>query len=160
MAVNTPAITAKAQPLVITIHPAPSALERFNNTFATTPSPSRISTSVPINSPKHFASMKGLLFSVLTPIELPNPVERAGDRSLPQVVHLLALSVLQIRLPGAINRPIRAKIFQVFEVANGQAGGVGRSERGSSVFRHGSNYRAVENVRLKLHQQFIGNHAA
>src|SRR5262249_45127195 len=57
IAVNTPAMTAKAQPLAITIQPAPSAFERLSNTFATTPSPRNMSTSVPMNSPKHFASI-------------------------------------------------------------------------------------------------------
>jgi len=42
IAVNTPAMTAKAQPLAITIQPAPSAFERLSKTFATTPSPSNI----------------------------------------------------------------------------------------------------------------------
>jgi len=50
-AVNMPAITANAQPAVITIHPEFSALERFNKTPATTPSPSSTNTSVPRNSP-------------------------------------------------------------------------------------------------------------
>src|SRR5262250_2846437 len=58
IATNTPAITANAQPLVMTIQPAPSAFERLSKTFATTPSPNRINTSVPMNSPKHFAHMK------------------------------------------------------------------------------------------------------
>ena len=55
---NTPAITANAQPLAITIQPAPSAFERLSKTFATTPSPNRINTNVPMNSPKHFTNMK------------------------------------------------------------------------------------------------------
>jgi hypothetical protein len=47
-----PAITANAQPVVMTSQPPPSALERFKRTPATTPFPSRISTNVPMNSPK------------------------------------------------------------------------------------------------------------
>jgi hypothetical protein len=57
IAVNTPAITANAQPLAITIQPAPSAFDRLSKTFATTPLPSSMSMSVPMNSPKHFVSM-------------------------------------------------------------------------------------------------------
>src|SRR5256884_10008681 len=51
MAVNTPAITANAQPAVITIHPPPSAFDRLSSTAATTPSPSSIRIIVPKNSP-------------------------------------------------------------------------------------------------------------
>jgi len=53
IAANTPAITANAQPVVITIQPEPSAFERFKTTPATTPSPNKINTKVPINSPKN-----------------------------------------------------------------------------------------------------------
>src|SRR5262245_39601867 len=52
IAVNTPAMTARAQPVVITIQPAFSAFDRLSSTPATTPSPSKIKTSVHINSPK------------------------------------------------------------------------------------------------------------
>jgi hypothetical protein len=52
MAANTPPTTAKAQPAVITIQPLPSAFDRFKSTHATTPSPSKISTRVPTNSPR------------------------------------------------------------------------------------------------------------
>src|SRR2546430_4492928 len=53
IAVNTPAITATAHPVEITIHPLPSAFERFSSTAATTPSPSKIKIIVPRNSPSH-----------------------------------------------------------------------------------------------------------
>src|SRR6516165_6231123 len=52
MAANTPTITARAQPAVMTIHPDDSAFERLSSTPATTPLPSRIRISVPMNSPK------------------------------------------------------------------------------------------------------------
>ena len=51
IAVNTPHITAKAHPAVITIQPEFSAFDFFSSTPATTPSPSSTSTSVPMNSP-------------------------------------------------------------------------------------------------------------
>src|SRR5215469_15684576 len=99
---NTPAITANAQPLVMTIQPAPSAFERFSRTPATTPSPNRISISVPMNSPKHFASIKRLLrdsdFAGLD-----HPVERFADRPLPKFIQLLALPVFKIRFPGVVH---------------------------------------------------------
>src|SRR5215471_2476464 len=58
IAVNTPHITANAHPAVITIQPEFSALDFFSNTPATTPSPNRISTVVPMNSPNQGASMR------------------------------------------------------------------------------------------------------
>src|ERR1700740_2665430 len=109
IAVNTPAITANAQPLAITIQPAPSAFDRLSNTFATTPLPSSISMSVPMNSPKHLASMRQLPF-YLNP-DSGHPIERFGHRPLPKAVHLVALSICEVRLPGAINQPVRAQIF-------------------------------------------------
>ena len=47
---NTPTITAMAQPKVITIQPLFCALDWLKRTAATTPSPSRISSAVPITS--------------------------------------------------------------------------------------------------------------
>ena len=52
MAVNTPAITAIAHPVLMTIHPEPSPLDFRSRTLATTPFPMRISTMVPMNSPQ------------------------------------------------------------------------------------------------------------
>src|SRR5277367_1720142 len=52
-AVKIPQTTAKPQPVAMTIHPLFSAFERFRSTPATTPLPSRMSTSVPMNSPKN-----------------------------------------------------------------------------------------------------------
>src|SRR5919197_4427867 len=51
IAVNTPAMTANAQPAVITIQPLPSALVPLSSAPATTPLPSKMSTIVPRNSP-------------------------------------------------------------------------------------------------------------
>ena len=45
-----PAMTPKPQPKVMTIHPEFWALEWFNSTAATTPSPNRIRSAVPIVS--------------------------------------------------------------------------------------------------------------
>ena len=55
--VSTPQSTAKAQPAVMTIQPAFSALDCLRRTPATTPSPSRMTTRVPRNSPKKGDSM-------------------------------------------------------------------------------------------------------
>src|SRR5271165_6743491 len=57
IAVKTPEITAIAQPVVMTIQPEFSAFDFFNNTPATTPSPIRINTSVPMNSPNQGESI-------------------------------------------------------------------------------------------------------
>src|SRR2546423_2655369 len=50
-AVQMPATTAIPHAVAITIQPEFSPLVLFNRTFATTPSPRRINTSVPMNSP-------------------------------------------------------------------------------------------------------------
>ena len=51
--VKMPVITAKAQPVVMTIQPAPSALLPLSRTLATTPLPIRMRIRVPMNSPKN-----------------------------------------------------------------------------------------------------------
>src|SRR6266446_1223035 len=53
MAVNIPATTAIPHPVVMAIHPAFSPFDFFSRTLATTPSPSKISTNVPMNSPRN-----------------------------------------------------------------------------------------------------------
>src|SRR5271165_3361647 len=57
IAVNTPHITAKAHPAVMTSQPEFSALDFLRRTAATTPSPSRMSTRVPMNSPNQGVSI-------------------------------------------------------------------------------------------------------
>src|SRR5262252_4514626 len=104
IATNTPAITANAQPLVMTIQPASSAFERLSKTFATTPSPNSIDTSVPMNSPKHFASTQIPPPPIQTR-QLVDPIERAGHGSLPKVVELIALSIRQVGFPGVVDLP-------------------------------------------------------
>src|SRR5699024_11190437 len=47
----TPMVTPSPQPMVMTIHPAPSAFDHFNNTPPTTPTPNVIKTIVPRSSP-------------------------------------------------------------------------------------------------------------
>src|SRR5271170_5234410 len=62
MAVKMPATTAIPQAVVMTIQPEFSPFDFFRRTLATTPSPSRINTSVPINSPRNGPCMvRGLL---------------------------------------------------------------------------------------------------
>src|SRR5215469_1263118 len=150
-AVNTPAITANAQPLVITIQPAPSAFERFNKTFATTPSPSNIKTSVPMNSPKHFTNIRNSPL-LIQRVELAHPIERARYRPLPKVVHLIPFSVFQVWRPGAVGRPVCAQIIQVFEISDGQTSRISCTESGGRILRCGAYHRPVENIRLELHQ--------
>src|SRR5260370_17386675 len=60
-AVNTPAITANAHPVVMTIHPPPSPFERLSSTPATTPSPSNIKIIVPRNSPTNVDVIRSFL---------------------------------------------------------------------------------------------------
>src|ERR1700688_4768511 len=64
IATKTADITANAQPLVMTIHPEPCALECLSKTLATQPFPSKIKTRVPMNSPSsgEVISICSLLF--------------------------------------------------------------------------------------------------
>src|SRR5215469_14348364 len=52
-AVQMPATTARPHAVAITIQPEFSPLDFLSRTFATTPSPSRTKTSVPMNSPRN-----------------------------------------------------------------------------------------------------------
>jgi hypothetical protein len=75
-AVKIPQSTAKAQPVVMTIHPAPSALVRLRTQAATTPSPSSIIMKVPANSPSNvFSANPGT-----TPTRIQPPAIDAGQR--------------------------------------------------------------------------------
>jgi len=58
IAVKTPKITPNPHPVAIAVHPAPSALDSFNRTLATTPEPKIIKTMVPKNSPNKFVIVK------------------------------------------------------------------------------------------------------
>ncbi len=57
IAVNTPHMTARAHPVVMTSHPEFSALLLWRRTPALTPLPRRIRTKVPLNSPNQGVSM-------------------------------------------------------------------------------------------------------
>ena len=57
VAAKTPIITAIAHPVVMTIQPPFSALDRWRSTAATTPSPKRISIPVPTISDTKLLSM-------------------------------------------------------------------------------------------------------
>src|SRR6516165_11690954 len=132
IAVNTPAITANAQPLVITIQPAPSAFERFSKTFATTPSPNKTSMSVPTNSPKHFASIEKLLFGFGF-VESRRPIKRPTHRTLPEAVQLIALSPVQVWFPHAVNFPVFTEVFEISEVASNETRSIGRAQCGGCI---------------------------
>src|SRR5215472_3066146 len=123
-AVKMPHNTANAQPVVMTIQPAPSAFERFSSTLATTPSPNRISTSVPANSPtngefmsprvskafgtdsRETARLRPRPFKTLflqAHALLFRPVECPCDRLLPQAIHLFALIGSHRQIPHLDN---------------------------------------------------------
>src|SRR5208282_1621337 len=92
---KTPAITANAHPAVITIHPLPSAFERFSSTPATTPLPSSTRIMVPRNSPtngeviQQSPSNVVVLGKTLAGASRIDPIKRTRDRFLPLFVHLL-----------------------------------------------------------------------
>src|SRR5712692_8833717 len=105
MAVKTPAITASAHPVVITIQPPPSAFERLSSTAATTPSPSKIRIRVPRNSPSSGEVMSGTSLGF-------HPVERASYRFLPLLIEPLTLRLSKMRLPRTVHGPRGAQFFQ------------------------------------------------
>src|SRR5450432_2918710 len=103
IAVKMPVITANAQPVVIAIQPAPSALVRLSSTLATTPLPIRIRISVPMNSPKNFDAIEFLS-------RLVQPIERPRHGLLPKPVQFLPAGRLHLRLPGLIHGPAPAQV--------------------------------------------------
>src|SRR6476469_162117 len=60
-ATKTPTMTAKHQPVVMTIQPAFCAFDLLSRTPATTPSPSRMRNSVPRSSPQNNPVIPALL---------------------------------------------------------------------------------------------------
>src|ERR1700684_764911 len=123
MAVNMPAITANAHPAVITIHPEPSALERFSKTPATTPFPSNIITRVPKNSPSSADLIEfPFVQAKHSPAEGPalqtsprslQPIGGLRHGALPVAVHFVARFLFHVRLPGLLHCPIRSQLVQV-----------------------------------------------
>jgi len=93
MAVKTPAITAKAHPVVIAIQPLPSAFERLSSTAATTPSPSRTKNHRPRNSP----STGEVISECLRQDSIQS--KRSCNRFLPLFIQLLAFHLGEMRLP-------------------------------------------------------------
>src|SRR5207245_11465988 len=100
-----PANTASAHPVVITIQPPPSAIERVSNTAATTPSPSKIRIKVPRNSPSNGEVMSGASLRF-------HPVERPSYRLLPLSIELLTFCLSKMRLPRTVHGPLGAQFFQ------------------------------------------------
>src|SRR5579863_428774 len=157
-------MTAKHQPAVITIQPAPSAFERLSRTFATTPSPRRMSISVPMNSPKHFVSICQVplplaLFLNQSTQESAHPVKRLANGSFPHGVHFFTLGIRQIWSPGVVYRPVSAQIVEIIEIADRQSGSVCRSQSCGRSTGHRTDHRQVENVGLELHQQIVFDHS-
>src|SRR5215469_8068065 len=133
-ATNTPANTANAQPVAITIQPLPSAFDRFRSTPATTPSPSKISTSVPANSPKtgdviSFSSLFNAAALSEKPETSRRPVKRPCHGLFPFLVHTVARRILHLRLPRLVHSPVGAQLIEVFVESDRKSCCVRRSER-------------------------------
>src|SRR4029077_1225708 len=88
-----------------------------------------------------------------------DPVEGASHRLLPHPVESLPRWFVHLRLPGVVHGPIGAQFVCVSEEANGEAGGIRSAERGR-LADHWAHHGPIENVRLKLHQEFVHDHAA
>src|ERR1700742_1632795 len=155
-AVNTPAMTAKHQPVVITIQPLFSPFVCRSTTFATTPLPSKIMIIVPKNSPKN---AECILSPCRRRLLLFDPVQRPAYGFLPRAEQRAAAAFCHLRFPALIDSPIAHEIFPVAPIPDGQTRGISRAQRGRlGDFR--PDHRHIENVGLKLHEQFIDHHAA
>src|SRR5215813_3185905 len=140
IAANTPAITAKAHPAVITIQPDASPFDLFRSTQATTPSPRRIRISVPTNSPKkgviiffsirvdsQFVRSTRKLCPCLESLPL-HPAEGSRYRFLPFRIESFAGFAFHMALPHMIHAPLLAQFSQILIEADSKACGVARSE--------------------------------
>src|SRR6516225_4251027 len=87
------------------------------------------------------------------------PIERPGNRLLPEPVHPFPMFTFHVWLPRAIHRPPRSQVIEAFEKASGQASRVGRPQGGRFLHR-GSHHLTVQDVGLKLHEQLVVHHAA
>src|SRR6266404_4964380 len=152
-AVNTPAITANAQPAVITIHPAPSLFVRFSSTPATTPSPSNINIIVPRNSPRKGDVIRRFL-SHASHESLVHPIKGPCHSLVPLPVQTLTAPLFHARLPFAVHRPIRPQLLQPRKKTNRQPRHISRAQR-RSLLNHRTHHFAIQNIRLKLHQQLV-----
>src|SRR5437763_8994223 len=148
MAVKTPVITASAQPAVITIQPEPSPFDFRSSTLATTPLPIRMSTIVPMNSPRNRLSTLVL-----------HPIERSRHCLLPKRIQALAPRRIHLWLPGVLHGPTAAEVIDIFVKPYGQTRCVRRAES-RRLFDRGAHDSAVEDVGLELHEQLVFDHPA
>src|SRR5215475_4106398 len=118
-------MTAKAQPAVMTIQPEPSAFDRFNRTLATTPSPSRINTRVPMNSPRNGDA---ILFFLSSHLVL-EPVKGSANGTLPEAIHFIALRRIELRIPTPIHLPVGAQVICILEESHCQPRSIGGPQR-------------------------------
>src|SRR4030095_16835906 len=123
-AVNMPAMTANAQPAVITIQPPPAALDLFRTTFATTPFPSRIKTSVPKNSPS-IGETIGLVCVLGKGVD---PVERARHGFFPIPIQSFARRLIHFGCPGLVRQPVFTEIINVLVKPDGKTRRVCRAK--------------------------------
>src|ERR1022692_2514078 len=167
MAVNTPVITAKAHPVVMASQPVPSALLRLSNMLATAPLPIRMRIIVPMNSPKKLDAIGSSCaigvgknsWQQEAPAPQLQPVERPGDGLLPKRVQFLAPGGFHLRAPGMVHAPAGAEIVDILKESDGESGGVGGAE-GGGFLHGGAHHRPVQNIRLELHEEIVGDHAA
>ena len=88
-----------------------------------------------------------------------NPVKGSIHRFFPLPVVFFPYTVFHGRLPGFIDGPVFAQLLRIGPVSDSHTGGIGGAQ--SRRLRNGrSNYRHVEQISLKLHEQLVGDHAA
>src|SRR5215469_18476340 len=125
-AVHMPATTARPQAVAITIQPEFSPLDFLSRTFATTPSPSRIKTSVPMNSPRNGPCITPPVtkFSHQRDVLL-GPIKASRDCLFPEVIQAISCLRVHFRLPTAIRHPVGGKFIGILKEPNCQPGSIG-----------------------------------
>src|ERR1700685_1318400 len=106
-ATNTPAITPKPQPAVMTIQPDFSPFDWRSKTLATTPFPSNIMIIVPKNSPRNTECMLSPFHRCLFLIcrALVNPIQGPADGLLPRSEQRAAALFVHLRRPAFVDLP-------------------------------------------------------
>src|SRR5580698_968781 len=155
-AVNTPAMTAKHQPVVITIQPDFSPLVCRNTTFATTPLPSRIMIIVPRNSPRNAECMPSPRYFSCSKFSVRSggPIQRTAHRLLPGVEQCRAAIFRHLRIPALVDRPVADEILAIAPIPDRESRRVCRTQ-GGGLRNFRPHHRHIENVGLKLHQQLV-----
>src|SRR5581483_5670959 len=88
-----------------------------------------------------------------------DPIERPGDSLLPHLVLALAMRLVHLRLPGMVDLPVLAQIFQIAPEARRQTRRIRRAQRRGLGYLRADD-RHAQYVALELHERVVEDHAA